>query len=135
MDRLTDRQTRRPMSRQSLLQRCTILLNKLNIAIVGYFDKCVTYRQTYGWTDIASYLIAYKDASKTIISTRQSFLFGFQQIMVQEADVSIVSSKRLGQARLRGKKSSGTMQDPFQGLPQFFSWTENPLKPIQPSRV
>ena len=47
-------------------------------------------------TDIASYLITYEDASKTIISTRQSFLFGSQQIMVQEADVSIVSSERLG---------------------------------------
>ena len=38
--------------------------------------------------DIFSYLITYKDASKTIISMRQSFLFGFIQIMVQEADVS-----------------------------------------------
>ena len=46
--------------------------------------------------DIFSYLITYKDASKTIISMRQSFLFGFIQIMVQEADVSIVSSERLG---------------------------------------
>ena len=46
--------------------------------------------------DIFSYLITYKDASITIISMRQSFLFGFIQIMVQEADVSIVSSKRLG---------------------------------------
>ena len=46
--------------------------------------------------DIFSYLITYKDASKTIISMRQSFLFGFIQIMVQEADVTIVSSERLG---------------------------------------
>jgi hypothetical protein len=46
--------------------------------------------------DIFSYLITYKDASITIISMRQSFLFGFIQIMVQEADVSNVSSERLG---------------------------------------
>ena len=46
--------------------------------------------------DIFSYLITHKDATKTIISMRQSFLFGFIQIMVQEADVSIVSSERLG---------------------------------------